>query len=265
MDDKFKHSQILILPENIEQHNHDFNQVVITLSGQTQFEIEGRGDVVRAGQGCLVTADEQHAFSGVGNNKILVLNIPVEGGDIQGGLAAEQPADVAQRSQILFAQSRYFHLDSQAQTLVNLLTTEMSAHPEDLLLSKACTDTLICVLQRHFRSLGAERFRTRLNMDIIDQFIVAHCTHKISVMQLAGLVYLGESQFHLLFKEQTGMTPHQYVLKKRLEMAKQLISESSLSLAQIAQHCGFSSQSSFTQAFSNLYNIPPARYRRDSL
>jgi len=264
MDDKLKHSQILILPEHIEQHNHDFNQVVITLSGQTQFEIEGRGDIVRAGQGCLVSADAQHAFSGVGNNKILVLNIPVEGEELQGGLANEQPVEVIQRSQQLFAQSRYFHLDSQAQNLISVLTAEMSSHPEDLLLSKACTDTLMCVLQRHFRSFGAERFRTRLNMDVIEQYIVAHCTHKISVMQLAGLVFLGESQFHLLFKEQTGMTPHQYVLKKRLEMAKQLISESSLSLAQVAQNCGFSSQSSFTQAFSNLYNIPPARYRRDN-
>ncbi|MEH6451642.1 MAG: AraC family transcriptional regulator [Psychromonas sp.] len=263
MTDKFKSSQILILPEHMDQHDHDYNQVVITLTGQTQFEIEGAGDIVRAGQGCLVTADSRHAFSGVGENKILVLNIPVE--TAQDEAITDQPNDVIQRSQSLFSQSRYFHLDSEAQSLIRVLTNEMSAHPEDLLLSKACTDTLMCVLQRHFRAFGTERFRTRLNMDAIDQYIITHCNSKISVMQLAGLVFLGESQFHLLFKEQTGMTPHQYVLKKRLEMAKKLICDSPLSLIQIAENCGFSSQSSFTQAFSNLYNIPPARYRRNKL
>lgn len=263
MADKFKHSQILILPEDMDQHAHHYNQVVITLSGQTQFEIEGAGDIVRAGQGCLVTADSRHAFSGVGKNKILVLNIPAEG--MPNDTTTEQASDVVERSQQLFSQSRYFHLDSQAQSLIRVLSHEMSSHPDDQLLSKACSDTLMCVLQRHFRCFANERFRTRLNMDVIDQYIMTHCAGKISVMQLAGLVFLGESQFHLLFKEQTGMTPHQYVLKKRLEMAKKLLIDSPLSLVQVAEISGFSSQSSFTQAFSNLYNISPARYRKNKL
>ncbi|MGB5445288.1 MAG: AraC family transcriptional regulator [Psychromonas sp.] len=265
MTDNFKHSQILLLPEHVEQHNHNYNQVVITLSGQALFDIDGLGNIVCAGQGCLLSAESEHTFSGIGSNKILVLNIPTGGEDPLGGIGHEQPSAVIQRAEKLFSQSSYFRLDSQAQNLVHLLACEISAHPEDLLLSKACTDTLICVLQRHFGSLGMKGVRNRLNMDALDHYIAAHCAHKISVMQLAGQVFLSESQFYLLFKEQTGMSPHQYVLKKRLERAKVLISESPLSLAQIALNCGFSSQSSFTQAFSNLYKIPPSRYRRNNL
>ncbi|WP_372881640.1 helix-turn-helix domain-containing protein [Psychromonas sp.] len=265
MDDNFKHSQILLLPEHMEQHNHNYNQIVITLSGQTQFDIDGCGNIVCAGQGCVVSADSEHTFSGIGSNKILVLNIPPGDAAALEGIGNEQSSAVFQRSEKLFSQSSYFRLDSQAQNLAHLLGSEISAHPDDRLLSKACSDTLICVLQRHFGSQGEKGGRNRLNMDALDQYIAAHCAHKISVMQLAGLVFLGESQFYLLFKEQTGMTPHQYVLKKRLERAKELISQSQFSLAHIALSCGFSSQSSFTQAFSNVYKIPPSRYRRSNL
>ncbi|WP_299017506.1 AraC family transcriptional regulator [uncultured Photobacterium sp.] len=250
---KFKPSEIVKLPELMDHHNHGYNQVVIGLSGQTEFDIEGCGNLVGPGQGCLVTADSEHAFSGIGKNEILVLNVPVD---------QVQPSYSLERKEQLFDQSSYFHLDNQAQNLIQALTAEMAAHPDDLLLSKACTDTLMCVLQRHFKPLNGERQALRLNMDIIDQYIIQHLTRKISVTQLAGLVFLGESQFHYLFKEQTGVTPHQYVLKKRLEMAKQLIGNSQLSLAQVAQSAGFASQSSFTQAFSRFYGMPPAQYRK---
>ncbi|UXI03336.1 AraC family transcriptional regulator [Photobacterium sp. TY1-4] len=250
----FKPSELIKLPEQMEHHNHGYNQVVIGLSGQTEFDIEGYGNLVCPGQGCLVTADSEHAFSGVGRNEILVLNIPAK---------QLHPSYAGDRMTRLFEQSSYFHLDTQAQNLIQALTAEMAAHPDDLLLSKACTDTLMCVLQRHFKPQHGERTLQRLNMDIIDQYILQHLTRKISVTQLAGLVFLGESQFHHLFKEQTGVTPHQYVLKKRLEMAKQLIEETPLSMAQVAQTSGFASQSSFTQAFTRLYGVPPARYRKE--
>lgn len=249
----FKPSELMKLPEQMAHHNHGYNQVVIGISGQTEFDIEGYGNLVCPGQGCLVTADSEHAFSGLGRNEILVLNIPVD---------QVHPSYAGDRMMRLFEQSSYFHLDTQAQNLIQALTAEMAAHPDDLLLSRACTDTLMCVLQRHFKPQHGERQLQRLNMDIIDQYILQHLTRKISVTQLAGLVFLGESQFHFLFKEQTGVTPHQYVLKKRLELARQLIAETQLSVAQVAQTSGFASQSSFTQAFTRLYGMPPARYRK---
>ncbi|KLV09883.1 MULTISPECIES: helix-turn-helix domain-containing protein [Photobacterium] len=251
----YKPSEIIKLPEQMDHHNHGYNQVVIGLSGQTEFDIEGAGNLVCPGQGCLVAADSEHAFSGIGNNEILVLNVPVE---------QSQAVYTSNNLSRLFEQSGYFHLDRQAQNLIQVLTAEMIAHPDDLLLSKACTDTLMCVLHRHFKPLNEERHFYRLNMDIIDQYIVQHLTRKISVSQLAGLVFLGESQFHFLFKEQTGMTPHQYVLKKRLELARELIEESKLSVAQVAHSTGFASQSSFTQSFTRLFGKPPARYRKDN-
>ncbi|MFD2176159.1 helix-turn-helix transcriptional regulator [Veronia pacifica] len=249
-----KQSQIIALPSYTSNHTHDYGQVVIGLQGQSEFEVSGRGGLVGPGQGCLVAFDEEHAFSGIGHNEILVINVPIteEGGQ-------QYFEDKVDR---LFSGDAYFQLDNQAQLLIKALSTEMAANPDDLLLSSACADTLICVLQNHLKDRAqSRRHGQRLNLDVIDSYIQAHISRKISVAQLAGTVFLAESQFHQLFKDQVGMTPHQYVLEKRFHLARQLIQESRMTMGQIADSCGFSSQSGFTSAFSRYFGVSPARYR----
>ncbi len=99
-------------------------------------------------------------------------------------------------------------------------------------------------------------------MEVVDRYIEQHLAHRISVAQLAGSVFLSESQFHALFKEQMGLTPHQYVLNKRVDMAKKLIEQGRLNLGQIAELTGFSNQSTFAHTFSRLHGISPSHYKR---
>jgi len=62
-------------------------------------------------------------------------------------------------------------------------------------------------------------------------------------------------------KESTGLSPHQYVLRRRVERAKQLLSGTSLNLAEIALRCGFSNPSHFTQAFRQISGVTPTCWR----
>ncbi|WP_159308320.1 AraC family transcriptional regulator, partial [Klebsiella pneumoniae] len=99
------------------------------------------------------------------------------------------------------------------------------ASPDDLLLGRACNDTVVALLQRHISALASVHKESRFDMEVVDRYIEQHLAHRISVAQLAGSVFLSESQFHVLFKEQMGLTPHQYVLNKRVDMAKKLIEQ----------------------------------------
>jgi transcriptional regulator GlxA family with amidase domain len=121
---------------------------------------------------------------------------------------------------------------------------------------------VVALLQRHISDLKTSLRDSRFDLEQIDRYIEQHLAHKISVAQLAGSVFLGESQFHMLFREHLGITPHQYVLNKRVDAAKRLIEQGNLNLGQIAELTGFSGQSTFTHAFSRLQGISPSQYRK---
>ena len=78
---------------------------------------------------------------------------------------------------------------------------------------------------------------------------------------LAGLACLSKYHFARAFKESFQTTPHQYVLKCRIEHASSLLRNTDFPISIIAEQCGFSSASRFSKVFSNLQGISPNRYR----
>ncbi|WP_234497642.1 AraC family transcriptional regulator [Vibrio maritimus] len=249
-----KPAEIVRLPSHMDSHEHHYTQVVIGLKGKSEFEVGGVGNLVGPGQGCVVTSNLDHAFGGVIDQPdILVLNMP---------LPSDDDPVLLQRINELSQSKTYFQLDIQIQKLIQMLVAEMKSSPDDLLLSRACNDTVVALLQRHISELKTSLRDTRFDLEQIDRYIEQHLAHKISVAQLAGSVFLGESQFHMLFKEQLGITPHQYVLNKRVDAAKRYIEQGHLNLGQIAELTGFSGQSTFTHAFSRLQGISPSQYRK---
>ncbi|MDF2153104.1 AraC family transcriptional regulator [Vibrio sp. CAU 1672] len=249
-----KPAELITLPSYMDCHDHAYTQIVIGLKGQAEFEVRGQGNLVGPGQGCVVTASSDHAFGGVVHQSdILVLNMPRPSDD--------DPAMLCKLNQLEKAHL-YFQLDGQIQKLIHMLVQEMSCHPDDLLLSRACNDTVIALMQRHISAFETTRKESRFDLEAIDRYIERHLSRKISVAQLAGSVFLGESQFHNLFKDQMGITPHQYVLGKRIDMARELIEQGQLSLGQIAELTGFSSQSTFTHTFTRLQGLSPSQYKK---
>ncbi|GLT19597.1 AraC family transcriptional regulator [Vibrio zhanjiangensis] len=249
-----KPAELVTLPSHMDCHDHSYTQIVIGLKGQAEFEVGGFGNLVGPGQGCVVTSGSGHAFGGVvEQSDILVLNMPVP--SVGDPLMLQKLNELSQRD-------TYFQLDSQIQKLIQMLVAEMQSRPDDQLLSRACSDTLIALLQRHMSKFSTSYKDSRFDLDAIDRYIEQHLSQKISVAQLAGSVYLGESQFHSLFKSQIGITPHQYVLGKRIDMAKSLIERGHLNLGQVAELTGFSSQSTFSHTFFRLQGVSPSQYKK---
>jgi AraC family transcriptional regulator len=89
--------------------------------------------------------------------------------------------------------------------------------------------------------------------------------HRLSTAQLASAVNLSESWFSLVFKNTTGLTSYQWQLGKRVDQARLLLSESDLSVADIADRLGFADQAHLTRAFRQLTGETPASWRRSHL
>jgi AraC family transcriptional regulator len=78
---------------------------------------------------------------------------------------------------------------------------------------------------------------------------------------MANLLQMGPCHFARAFKESTGLSPHQYVLRRRVERALQMLKETPTNLVDIAYDLGFSSQGHFTTVFSKIVGVSPSSYR----
>lgn len=96
---------------------------------------------------------------------------------------------------------------------------------------------------------------------VID-FIETHLQDSIGLDDLAQAAGLSANHFLRVFKLATGETPYHFLRARRLERARQLLSDNAMPLAELALECGFANQAHFTAAFSREVGISPGRYRR---
>lgn len=91
---------------------------------------------------------------------------------------------------------------------------------------------------------------------VID-YIHAYLDRDLSLTELAALVQMSPHHFTRLFKRSTGFTPHQYVVRTRVERAKQLLLQGKLTIAQIAYMVGFAHQSHLNRHFKRHLGVTP--------
>jgi len=94
------------------------------------------------------------------------------------------------------------------------------------------------------------------------RFIHEHLTEEIPIRRLALGVNLSTAHFARMFKQSTGLSPHQYVLQCRVARARQLLSGSTASLAEVASLTGFCDQAHLTRSFRQLLDTTPGAYCR---
>ncbi len=94
-------------------------------------------------------------------------------------------------------------------------------------------------------------------------YIERHYTDwDISNDTLAAQAGISEVYMRQQFRQQMGTSPKQYILERRMDRARQLLSEGSLGIAQIAAACGFSSPANFGVCFRRVTGMTPREYRQ---
>ena len=91
------------------------------------------------------------------------------------------------------------------------------------------------------------------------EYIGEHLCDDLSLDLIAKKLYLSKYYFAHLFKEETGISPHGYILKKRLLLSKELI-ESGLPITEVFSKCGFGDYSHFFRTFKQEFNMTPKQY-----
>ena len=131
---------------------------------------------------------------------------------------------------------------------------------------ESLTQALVIHLLRRYSTLAKpiaspNNRLTHTQLQQAIDYIHAHLNRDLSLTELASVVNISPTYFASLFKKVMGISPHQYVIKQRVERAEVMLKGTDLAIADIALQVGFSSQSHLTQQFKRLTGVTPKQVR----
>ena len=143
-----------------------------------------------------------------------------------------------------FPSGRLF-LDSLEQALAVALVDRYSVRPRSL---------------RTYRGgLSPARLRR------IKELVHAKMEDELSLIEMAQSVELSPAHFSRMFRKSTGETPHQFVLRNRIERAKEMLRAREARVLDVAVACGFKTQQHFARIFRQMCGASPTQYRYEVL
>ena len=119
-------------------------------------------------------------------------------------------------------------------------------------------DKTAILAQLHLRIRGGLPPRA---LKRVREYIEDHLEETISIEALAGIVGLSMYHFARAFKQSEGLTPHDYLVQRRVRRAQELLASTDLPLSEIALASGFSDQSHCARRFREHVGITPSSYR----
>lgn len=157
--------------------------------------------------------------------------------------------------------------DGQIERLVAALHIETEAGaPTGRLFGQSLASALVVYLaQRYstsppiFSALRGGMPSARLKR-VLD-YIEAKLDEDLSLLVLANVVGMNLYYFARLFKQSTGLSPHRYVLERRITRAKQLLHTPEMTVLEAGVRTGFGDQGNFTKVFRRFVGVTPTKFR----
>ena len=99
----------------------------------------------------------------------------------------------------------------------------------------------------------------------IKSYIAEHLTEKMTLSEISEAVHLVPQYCCSLFSKHEKMGIFDFINAQRIQLAKNLIAENTLSLSEVAEHSGFFDYNYFSRVFSGIVGMSPGKYRKETL
>ena len=157
--------------------------------------------------------------------------------------------------------------DWQIATLMESLRANIAAgSPGGSLFGQSISVALSAYVAQHYstRETKLDTYRGGLSRQYLKrvlEYVDAHLGDNLELENLAAVAGLNLFHFAKAFKQSTGETPHQYVLHKRIERAREFLLDPHVSVLEASARTGFVDQSHFSKVFRRIVGVAPSDYR----
>ncbi len=259
---------------SMEPNRHENYEMVYMKKGFAVFEVAGQPVSLGPNDIVIIKPMQFHKFIVKSDNgcEFIVLNFKFEN-KIDG-----EYSEIPLEDFLNFVSSRETgpHITlkvSQKNEIIVLLNRILkereSSEPGSEFLNYLLVMELFVLLSRALKmewenSIKSKSPKLRELISIAINFIHTNFERDISLGNIAKFVFLSPSYFTRAFKEETGMSPINYLLKVRIERAKELLADTGLKISDIALSVGFSNQQRFNEMFKKYTHLTPLQFRKKS-
>lgn len=110
-------------------------------------------------------------------------------------------------------------------------------------------------------SNNGKRGLSKAQLSYVIDLIEGSINKNLSLSQMAELIKVSTSYFCRAFRQSTGLSPHQFIMKRRVDMARALIEGGTMSLSEAAHAAGFKDHSQMSATFRKVLKAPPSHFR----
>jgi len=224
-------------------HQHDFHQLVLPLHGALELEIAQQGGIVSDTQGALIGASDEHAFSAQGDNRFIVADLS------------------ATYSSQLASLPKWFSLAPSVRQYLAFLDQVLRPSSQSMINSRESTHKMVQLLAQLLVEQHGQAVAADVRVDAARQYIEQHLAGPITMTSIAKAASLSPRHLNTLFQRFHNCTPQQYLLVRRMEKAEALLRHSELSIQQVAENCGYSNLSAFSDRVRRYFGCSPRDYR----
>lgn len=240
-------------------HIHEQCEIYFFVSGDVEYLVEGSKYPLSENTLMIMRPAESHKpkIIGQGRYERYAINFPVSFADV---IDPEGRLTKAFTERNL-GQSNMFSSSELDMALVNRLFSQMCSDNDDYGKRLAIHTHLITLLDMINRAWGEKKrtgHRKQSTSELIVMYVNEHLTEDISVPKLAQHFYLSSSQFSRVFRQATGAAPWEYITKKRLTAAKEML-RNGHSAQSASESCGFKDYSVFYRAYTKHFGCAPKR------
>ena len=234
-----------------KEHPAEFNKFYYVTGGSCQIVIKGTPFLAKAGDWFFIPADMKHSYTDLPGE-------PFEKYWIHFDLLPD--ASLPRLLQLPFM----VRGDAETTRLFEQLT---QANASNHLADKLHAKILLLQLITHYLEIACKDdlpvlTREEQGIDRVLGYIHSHLDQPLHNGLLAQQCHMHPNHFIRYFSKRTGQTPASYVVQCRMDMARQLLIKSDLTVNQIAEQVGIPEQSHFARLFRRHYALTPTQYRK---